>query len=682
MSGQRVKLKHFGVPLTAPADVTRETLDAELEKFRMSPEFYQMVDKKTGARTDIRRAVQAAPTAEDRLATLRMAHPEAVPYGEDNFLFLNPETGRPTLFDETRGGAIFEGFTLRDIVDAEKDIFVGAASVVGTVAAGGATFGTASTVGAAGSAVAADVAYDWWARNVYGTKDTRSFTQSVADRALVGAFAAGGEVVGGAVTAGVGRFAKKVMGGDAKGRAQMIYEAMDAHNISRTGGMVTGGRGGASVIESALQQGAGSRAFMQEQIEKTLIETENAVFEVAKKFGRPQSQQELGIAMQKAAEASRNRFGAMVSKLEKDLTGQVGEDTLFPVDNLRALVQKWQKTGVALPEYSEATTNIAHKKAMALLNDGTRGGGIPYSRFREARTDFRVSHEGELRGSGVAFSGGVYKEVYDAMSADLLNGVDNVGIKVGKQYRDAMAKQAAWHEENDKLLAKVIDMDAPEKIYRFLVNERKDGATIIAKMRTEFTDEEWQDVSATVLNKMGFPNLGNQDATDFSVNTFMTNWSRTSKEAKDVFFGGPNAELRKELDRLVEVIDSIADAAKTANFSNTSQAANALDLMNALGFDTTNIAMAALTGKGDGVIEAAKGLLRQTVGRIVFPAWAAKLITSPAFVRWLASPIKKGTKSELGGKMGQLMALAYAHPEIAPEIQELINAMNTKGLEQ
>ena len=92
------------------------------------------IDTKTGAPGNVRAAVSAAQTPDDRLATLKNFYPDALPvevldpqdgaakFGYGNFVFTNPETGKPTLFDEDLRifGIPVPG--LRDLVDVGPEI--------------------------------------------------------------------------------------------------------------------------------------------------------------------------------------------------------------------------------------------------------------------------------------------------------------------------------------------------------------------------------------------------------------------------------------------------------------------------------------------------------------------------------------------------------------------------------
>lgn len=61
--------------------------------------FNQSLDKRRGAPFGVRAVVGSLENPQDRLATLRKWYPDAQPYDDDNSVFTDPDTGRPTLYN-------------------------------------------------------------------------------------------------------------------------------------------------------------------------------------------------------------------------------------------------------------------------------------------------------------------------------------------------------------------------------------------------------------------------------------------------------------------------------------------------------------------------------------------------------------------------------------------------------
>ncbi len=63
------------------------------------------------------------------------------------------------------------------------------------------------------------------------------------------------------------------------------------------------------------------------------------------------------------------------------------------------------------------------------------------------------------------------------------------------------------------------------------------------------------------------------------------------------------------------------------------------------------------------------------VGAIVAPRLAAKLITSPAFVKWLTTPITSSTG--ISAHIGRLAGIAVAEPELREAIEQYTAALRS-----
>ncbi len=89
-------------------------------------------------------------------------------------------------------------------------------------------------------------------------------------------------------------------------------------------------------------------------------------------------------------------------------------------------------------------------------------------------------------------------------------------------------------------------------------------------------------------------------------------------------------------------------------------------------FTTLQTLGGALTGVAVGG-EGAGSAVAGAVGAIVAPRLAAKLITSPAFVKWLTTPITSPTG--ISAHLGRLAGIAVAEPELREAIDQYTAAL-------
>ena len=635
-------------------------------------DFYAGMDRTTGASWGATKSVGDAFKPEDKLATLRKFYPDAMPFGNDNFIFTNPDTGKVTLYNAP-------GFTLKDVARYAREGSIMTGSALAGVATAGAALFTgpvapvavpiAATAGAVWGGAQTASLYDWLSETLGGTVRSESLMARTGENLMQGLYAGTGEAVGRVVVPAAIGVVKKVLGGGTA-KSQQIYETLIRNNIRTTAGAVTEGRG-AGVIEKALDQAAASATRMRNQINEVIDGAQAASEKLAARIGTPRSQQGTGQAMQDAAQSALERFSAQQSKLETELGEKIGEDTLFSIDSIRGFYDELASMGKSMPRFAKR----AFGDVKALLDDlifdaGGNGGRIPYSEFRKVRSFFGE----KMADMGEGANRSMYKRMYAHMTDDLKFGADSLGF--GKMFDDAVGFTRGFKQEYDDFLNKIIDYDAPEAGYRFLMKSRTDGGTYFAKLQEQFTKEEWKDVSATIIQKMGYKNFGNEADDAFSVATFLTNWKSIAKEAQGTLFlgMGNGKALQKELNGLLDGFEALAANARLAGHSNTGAVTHTLNLMNALGGDFTKIVLGSLAISGN-VGAAAATFAATFVGGVVTPNVAARLITNPAFVKWLAQGAAVQTGKQSGEHMGRLFGISQANPEIAADIDKYILAI-------
>jgi len=127
-----------------------------------------------GADLVTRAVVGSSRGPEDKLASMRQRYPEAIPYGEDNYLFYDRENQAPTLYNP-------KGFDAGDVAEYGRT----AAEITGGVLAGigSSPTGLLATVPAAAGATASGVLYDVGMQQL-GKMDNRDIGQYAADTAI------------------------------------------------------------------------------------------------------------------------------------------------------------------------------------------------------------------------------------------------------------------------------------------------------------------------------------------------------------------------------------------------------------------------------------------------------------------------------------------------------------------
>ncbi len=669
-----------------PEDIRRKVID-----YLKTPAGHANIDTNGEAPFFVRAMVGGAHTPEDKLATLRKHYPDAQPFevenGEQNFIFTSRETGKPTLFDKP-------GFTPGDVAPYTRPVFVAAGAALGGAAAlpVGGPIGSALAGGYAGATTG--VAYDLLARLFGGVQDTRSGLKRAAGTVEeLLALASGeraGQLVGKYVIPPVARKGKEIVqralvgGAAAQQRATELLKQFKELGIPPTGGMLSPRVAG--IEEAVSKTSSKADEVLRKNAEETIKYVGEAARSAAAKIGAPRTQQKIGKVIKDAGEGARDRFLAKQKVLEEKLTEAIGNDAIIKIPSVKALrfqfAKKIKKPRMVQEPFIDADLLIKRRpptidptdttqsmpKSLApvyrgmltemkrLESDAARWGGVPYWGIR----DFRSYVGQRLAAAKIGSKKEAhYKMIYKALSDDIEAHVDKIGGAVTKQWRETNAFTRDWHTGAEAFLKKYKKLN-PEDAWDKLISSGRKGGTTLGKLRNEFTKEEWKDISATVVQKMGYKKWGNEGDNVFSAKTYAANYRSIADEAKEELFDNAAPGLREAMDKLMAGMDEIANSAALEGLANPARTMFSLNAGGVLGL----------------MSDSAFAVARNTVGRLLPGKQIAKLMTNPKFVEWLATPIaKKASKRQISEHVGRLYAVAEAAPEIREEVQAYLAAL-------
>lgn len=646
--------------IEVPEGASQAQIQAAVAAFRSRPEFDALVDKRRGAPADVRMTVGGAPIA-DRLANLRRFYPDAQPYRDDNFVFTDPDTGRPTLYNPT-------GFDAGDVASVGRELSQAAGGTLGATAGtlfAGPGVGTVAGAGA-GTALGGEL-FDIAMQVGAGQVRSEGVFGNLLDIALDFAAGAAGQRGGELVSAGV----KRAIGGGTEA-AKRLVESFKALAIEPPAGAVTGSRTVATA-EKALEAGTFSGDVLQKQAETVLAQTKAAAERVAATMARPRTVQGAGETIRRAAVGAAERFGFTQERAYTEAFDLVGAET--PV-RTRAVVELLNNLATELSRSPRAlgpTLRPGIDMLKAIYEDGAVAGGIPFAALREIRTNVGRDIAQPLLSGSSGARNEVLKRIYAALTEDMSAAAKAAGPDAAKKLAVADRFTRQWMNTAARTMEKINRFEGDERAFNFAFQSGRDGGTALARLRRNFLPEEWDTVSASVLARLGKATPGAQDATGeaFSVSTFLTNWNRLAPEAKTALFGGDRYKaLRAGLDDLVAVIGSLKGVEKVANTSNTARSMIAWSTIQTLGG-----ALGGLTIGGD-----PQSAVIGALGVAVAPRVAARLIVSPAFVRWLTTPVTRA--NGLGPHLARLAAIAAEEPLIKDEIDQYLTALRAVGSQE
>lgn len=622
------------------------------------------VDRKTGAPPAVRNIVGGAPP-QDRLANIKRFFPDAQPVG-DNFVFTNPETGRPTLYNP-------EGLDVGDVTSVTPELAEAAGGAIGgalalppALAAAGPTGGASLLAVPAGvglGAAGGREVENLLATNLFGRIDTRPTGERVVDAAASTLVNATGQRIGDLAGAGIALALGRI-----RQPGQASLAAFEVEGIRAPAGAVSGNRT-VQTMEQALSNMIPSADIMQRASRETIDQLDTRVTNLAGQFGPGSTRLEAGTALQRGGQEFRTRFLANSEGLYRNLNRFIPDDVTTPLPNtMEALVgpaRRFQSNEA----FGQTLVDPQFLRWADLLEEG--GGTLPYSELRQFR-----SHIGRKLSQPTIISDiprADLENLYAGISSDLQSLAATRGGAALRAFTRANNHYRAGLTRINTISSALDRQIGPENAFRLAIEQpaksgaAKENIATLRAYRRSVEPDRWDVVAGVTLRNLGNAKPGAQDATGeaFSVSTFLTNWNKMSPDAREVLFNGTRyADLSGSLDRVVRIAGSLKATEKMANPSGTARNLYAMMLLSGLAGGGAS----GIVG-GDPTSGIAAGL-----GAVLVPRQAAKLITSPGFVRWIAQAprVNVNNPNSVSGHITRLTAVAEAEPEIKDAIQQFL----------
>jgi hypothetical protein len=685
----------------------------ELLQYLSDQELSNQVDTKVGSPANVRAAVSAAQTKEDKLNTLRKYYPDALPveafdpingvakYGRGNYVYQD-DSGKYVTHDEDFRIFGIPAPSLRDFVDVGPEIAETVGAIGGGVAGGLAglpggpvTATTGVMVGEGLGAATAREAYIGILDYFGETEDSRTGLERFADFGVTG----GINAVAGPITSKIfdgikfvaGKPVRYMTGALSKG-AKDTFDKMKSLNITAPSlGQVTNNPM-IQLFESALANLPTSTKIMRENAAQTISEIDTAARKLAERYGFIGTTEEVARKTMDAAQRAKKDYDINVNNMYREVESFMPSTLVSSAPNTVKFVEKY------LAEASKATAKSTNEPALALAQkvlQDSKDGVLDFKTLKEFRTSLSKDlGSWESAGAKLNNQQSRIKELYGYVSKDLdelvarsenpdaLNAYKAVNDFVHKNMRPGGDMRFI-----DKLLVKGQE-DATSAL-RFALSGTKQSGEAIRKLRRNFTDEEFNALSGYMLGRMGMPNAGVATMAElgaegvakegaeymtemgFSPKTFLRNWNTLSKEAKEALFKGTNyQDLVPELDNLAFVINRIGESASAmANPSGTSRVAYAMGMFAPLAAEV----VPGVAGEG----------FEYGLTALIAPYATAKLFTNKDMVKWFADGVQKSVYSpqSFGQHVRRLYQISEINPDIRDEVRAMLNGLTQESVE-
>ena len=457
--------------------------------------------------------------------------------------------------------------------------------------------------------------------------------------AKAAAFGAAGQGVGEAVSAVPGVVRHALRGGTDPAQVQAAID--DLGKFGATPSMAQATQSPAiDAAESLVSKVPGGTGIIRKAAEETNQKLAQGVEDIATKLaGRPGADPEMaGLSITKGIDNFASRFRAKGEKLFDEVSKVIPDDAATPMANTIAKLDELTIPVQGAEATSQALANPRIIKIADAVKTDAADGAMPFQQVRRLRSAIgRQLTDSSLISD---IPRGELKQLYGALSEDIKSAAHAAGA--GKQFDRANRFYAKGIERIEGFLDPLAKKNVPEQVFLALERGGKNGATQLRAIRKSVDPEQWNVMASASIRRLGKATPGQQSAEggEFSFNTFLTNWNKLDPAAKSTMFSGPKMMgVRDDLDSIARAAHRIRESSKAfANPPNTASTlvGSSAMFIGAGSILTGNLALPSMLAMGS---IAANG--------------AARLMTSPKFVKWLANASKTPTKS-LPAHLGRL----------------------------
>lgn len=486
--------------------------------------------------------------------------------------------------------------------------------------------------------------------------------QDVVGGAMAGAGAAVGEEVGGetgeliggtagAMAGGVPELIKRAFRGGEAGR-QSFKAAVD--DFAEVGRSPTLGQASGDGVYQGIENFSGTLfggAPVRRAIEGTSKAMQKRIGQIADDLSSTRGDVEAGRVIERGITGPGgfvDRFQAQTGRLWNKFDGLIDDTAPVSATNTQEALGRLVNSS----QFGKVLNNPLISQIKTMFDDA--GGQIDYSTFRQLRSAI-----GERLGSKDLVSDiprAQLKQLYGALSQDLKGVAAQYGDEAVKALERANRVTRAGHNRLDGFVERIVKKADLDKVFQ-AATRGGEGIQSMNAVKRALKPEEWEVVASNVLRRLGRANSGQQDDLGevFSVSKFLTDWDKLGR-AKGVLLSGSDKlnGYRKNLDKIASAASRFKDSAGS--------------MQNPSGTGQFLANVGTLTGAGAAVGSGNLDALGLILAGVAANSGAARLMTSPRFVGWLARGLDT---SNWAAHISRLTGVSQT-PEQAEAVAELL----------
>lgn len=345
----------------------------------------------------------------------------------------------------------------------------------------------------------------------------------------------------------------------------------------------------------------------------------------------------------------------VLADLNADIPGAPALSQLFKNSRIVGIEEALQKD---LAQGTQTGNPVTPNQIAMLLDQGAKR--LPYEAIKKLRTIVGEQMDNASIVSDVPRS--KWKALYAALSEDLGEAARRNGKEATQAWERANNYNRAVMSRVEQVLDRVLGTNRnPEDIFRAVSPTNPDQMTTIRTVMRSLRPEERQIVSDAIIARLGRATPGRQDdvGSVFSSETFLTNYSKISPQAREVLF--PTESQRRAVEAIAKAASNIRDGNQV--FANPSGTAGA-----AAPYVLGGMAVSGIPG----ALTAGAMVAGSRIG--------AKMLTNPTVVQWLA----QGTKlkpAQMASHIARLGTIfnRTGDPELRAELTEYMKSIEQQN---
>lgn len=419
--------------------------------------------------------------------------------------------------------------------------------------------------------------------------------------------------------------------------------------------------------QAALRDMPGASGRIRDAAQQTMDDLSLAVERRAGQMGTATNATEAGQALQSGANRYHAGFNNEAKRRYAILDRYLPSTERVPLNNTVAMLDDLSSSMDDAQNLAKVLTSPLHRELRdAVAKDLATDGMVKYATLKRFRTEIGDKLSGAPFHTDTSTR--ELKALWGALSDDMQAAAAAKGPLATNAFREANTyfKQGIGVIEDTaaRVAAKGV---TPEKAFDIVMSGAGKGGTGIQEFRKLYTPDEWGMLSSAVLRNMGKATAGAQSAAGdtFSPARFLTNWNNLAPQAKAVLADGDVGTL-EAWNRLARIAQSMKDTQSLANSSRTAGTSYFMNILSTLGGAAGAAAGAGYGGGAGAAAGATAGLAAGMAGGLGAPWAAAKLMTNPAFVRWVATPVGA---DGIPAATRRLATVAASAPEIRSELR-------------